>query len=116
MGTSANRFTVEESGNDLIITDCDPAAANELVIPAAIKGKPVTSIGYMAFHNCRFLRSISTLEGVIGIRSFASIGCFISACIELPDSLINIGGHAFNHCSGLTSQGRSHTSWARIGN
>ncbi|MDB4588309.1 hypothetical protein N9124_02375 [bacterium] len=42
-------LTWTTSGEEVTITDCETAATGELVIPATIGGKPVTSIGDQAF-------------------------------------------------------------------
>ena len=51
-------LTYEIADGQVTITDCNEAAAGELVIPAEIEGLPVTSIGDRAFDECWALESI----------------------------------------------------------
>lgn len=53
---------------------------SQIVIPSKIDGKPVVEIGDKAFYNSELLKSIS-----------------------LPESVTEIGGHAFNFCDALES-------------
>jgi hypothetical protein len=68
------------TGDAVTITGCDKKASGALIIPAAIEGKPVTSIGKGAFVSCTNLTSIT-----------------------IGDSVTSIGEWGFRHCSSLTS-------------
>ena len=74
-------LSYEVTGDDTVtVTDCDTAAAGELLIPETIEGKAVTAIGTEAFRACGSL-----------------------TIIILPDSVTSIGYYAFSSCTGLTS-------------
>ena len=100
----------------------------DLVIPATLKGKNVTSIGVEAFRKCTKLTSITIPESVTSIGDDAfndctnlrtvtfaddskltSIGnrafmnCTSLMRITIPSSVTSIGDSAFSGCTGLTS-------------
>ena len=66
-------LTYTTTDEEVTITDCNEAAAGELVIPDTIGGNPVTSIGAFAFSNCTSLTSITIGNGVTEIGHTPSI-------------------------------------------
>ena len=75
-----NELTYTTTDGKVTITDCNKAAAGELVIPETIEGNPVTSIGELAFSDCFHLREI-----------------------KMPNSVVSIGNQAFGYCTSLTA-------------
>ena len=99
----------------------------ELVIPEAIEGKTVTSIGedafldhrphltgiglpeglknigFRAFGYCSGLTGIEFPEGLQSIGDFAFWECSSLTTIEVPEGVMSIGKGAFQRCSALTS-------------
>ena len=75
----------------------------EIVIPAEIDGKTVTSIGYRTFYGCSSLTSIEIPSGVTSIGYSAFSGCSSLTSIEIPSGVTSIGDGAFYGCRGLTS-------------
>ena len=90
-------------GDAVTITGCEKKASGALIIPAAIEGKSVTSIGGYAFVVCESLTSITIPDSVtsIGYRAFRN--CSSLTSITIPDSVTSIGKSAFYGCIGLTS-------------
>ena len=84
------------------ITGCTNARG-ELVIPAAIEGRPVRAIGASAFDGCAYLTAVVIPEGVttIGTRAFAN--CERMERVNLPTTLQSIGTGAFLACVSLKS-------------
>ena len=76
---------------------------NELVIPATLKGKSVTSISDYAFQHYTSLKSITISEGVTSISMYAFRGCTSLTSITIPESVTSIGLCAFEGCTSLTS-------------
>jgi hypothetical protein len=99
-------------------------SGGNLVIPAAIWGEPVktiggnvfegkgltvvtipdgiTSIGDRAFAKCQQLRSVTIPDSVTSIGGSAFEGCESLTSVTLPDGVTSIGINAFWHCRSLT--------------
>ncbi len=75
----------------------------DAVIPSAVDGYPVTSIGDWAFFHCTSLASITLPDGVITIGSGAFSACTSLLSITLPDGVTEIGRQAFSSCIALKS-------------
>lgn len=72
-------------------------------IPATIDGKPVTSIGELAFQQCSGITSINIPNSVTSIQQGAFSNCSGLSSITIPSSVTSIENTAFWGCSGLTS-------------
>tara|TARA_B100000686_G_scaffold127213_1_gene134484 strand:+ start:111 stop:761 length:651 start_codon:yes stop_codon:yes gene_type:complete len=92
----------EIKGDAVTITAFNTRASGELIIPAAIEGKSVTSIGLSAFWDCR-LTSITIGNGVTSIGRSAFCMSKSLTSVKMPDSVTSIGRSAFNTCTSLTS-------------
>ncbi len=84
------------------VTDCDTSvtAAN---IPSKIDGVAVTSIGSIAFYNCKNLTSITIPNSVTSIGGCAFEGCVCLTSVTIPSSVTSIARYAFSGCTSLTS-------------
>lgn len=69
-------------------------------IPAGVK-----KIGYDAFHNNEYIKTVFIPEGVVSICDFAFTGCINLIGISFPSTLQRIGYSAFSECSKLASVG-----------
>ncbi len=72
-----------------------------IVIPSTYENKPVTSIGYNAFYNCKLLTNIEIPTSVISIGRDAFENCLSLTSIVIPNSVTTIGGWAFAGCTSL---------------
>jgi len=99
-------------------------SSGNVVIPAAINGLPVasigngafsynagltnlsipnsiTNIGYQACYNCINLASVTIPNSVTGIGAYAFAFCHSLTGVIIPNSVISIGDYAFAECSSL---------------
>ena len=92
-----------DRNREVIITKCSPSAEGEMVIPSVIEGRPVTSIGQLAFYKCESLTAIVIPDTLTTIEGDAFSGCASLTSINLPVNVSKIGGGAFRNCSNLIS-------------
>ena len=78
-------------------------AGGDIIIPGALAGYPVTSIGDQAFFECTGLTSIRFPQGVTSIGNWAFGGCPSLTGVSIPESVTSIGDAAFYSCPNLTT-------------
>ena len=88
-------------GNSATVTGVS-GAKGDLVVPGALGGCPVRSIGSRAFECCDALRKVKLPEGVTNIGERAFFYCRGMTGIEIPASTVNIGAAAFEGCAAMT--------------
>ena len=93
----------EIKGDAVTITGRATGTSGELIIPANIEGKPVTSIGGYAFRGCTNLKSITIPDGVTSIGKWAFETCTSLTSITIGNGVTKIGEGAFSYCTVLTS-------------
>ncbi len=72
--------------------------SGSLIIPTSFAGKPVKTVGYGAFKECNWLKSVIVPEGIINVEGSAFADCGSLTAVTLPSSLRNLGKGAFNNC------------------
>ena len=73
-------------------------ATGNVVIPAKLGGRRVSSIGSYAFFGCKKITSITIPEGVMEIGGCAFMNCSSLKEVKIPPSLKRIGWQAFENC------------------
>ena len=96
-------FVISDDYTTFSVTDCNMSASGSLTIPSTHNGKPVTSIGGLAFADCTSLTSITIPDSVTSIGGDAFARCSKLALISIPDSVTSIGEYAFLSCTSLKS-------------
>ena len=74
----------------------------DVIIPAELKGRPVTSIGAGAFKDCTEIDKITLPETITTIKENAFKGCTDLFKITFPESVKVIGDGAFQDCDSLS--------------
>ncbi|MBO5338283.1 MAG: leucine-rich repeat protein [Clostridia bacterium] len=75
----------------------------DIVIPNIYKGLPVTKINSRAFNDCKNIKSIIMLNGMLHIGGSSFSNCTSLESITIPESVVSIGDYAFSGCSALKS-------------
>ena len=78
-------------------------AKGEFIIPKAVNGYSIVSIGNRAFLDCTELTAVTIPEATTTIRQYAFQGCKGLASVTISESVAEIESHAFNGCTGLKS-------------
>jgi hypothetical protein len=98
-----NDLTYEVRGDAVTIISCDRTASGELVIPAEIEEKPVTSMFFEAFIHCASLTRVVVPPGVKSISKGTFAFCSNLRSVIIPESVTSIREGAFAYCSSLVS-------------
>ena len=94
-------YTVNDD-NTVTITKYN-GSGTDILLPPAIDGKKVTTIGNRAFGNSHYLKSITIPDSVTRIEYGAFRECQQLTDITIPDSITTIGDSAFYRCYNLES-------------
>lgn len=95
-------FTYSVQDGFITITRYPTSAVGEVVIPASISGKTVTSIGNYAFEGCGGLTHVKIPSSVTRIGEGAFDGCTSLTGLTIPPGVTTIGDSAFSGCASLT--------------
>ena len=95
-------WTYEITAGEAEVQGVSPATG-DVTIPATLGGKPVTSIGYGAFHACSGLTSVAMPDSVAYVAPYAFEYCSGLSNVAMGNGVTAIDSYAFDGCSGLTS-------------
>lgn len=96
-------YTYEVENGEATITDVRVTTIGSVTIPSALGGYSVTTIGYGAFKDCKYITSVEIPDSVTSIGQSAFKDCKRLKSITIPDSVTSIGNYAFEYCTSLTS-------------
>jgi len=99
---NAEFTTVIQEDGTLEITGYT-GSASEIVIPARIDGKAVTSIGAKAFKNNDTITDVVISDGINKIGNQAFYDCALLENVTIPNGVKTIGEWAFAWCNSLKS-------------
>ena len=94
-------WTYGVSGNAAEITAVSPTPTNDVAIPSALGGLPVTGIGTRALYGSRGLTGLVIPNSVANIGEKAFYGCRELEELTVGDGVTNIGTSAFTGCRNL---------------
>ena len=94
-------FTYSDDGTSIKITDYPEASSGAVVVPDSIAGKPVTTIGSLAFLNCSNITSVSLPSSVNLIEDQAFVNCSKMTSVNIPDGVPRLGYNIFAGCFAL---------------
>lgn len=98
--TLAEDFTYREVDGGIEIQGYNGFDVGTLIIPEAIRGKPVVGIGKNAFQNLD-LTEVLISDSVKYIEDYAFSRCEQLEKIRFSQNLIQLGGHVFSLCENL---------------
>lgn len=95
MGLNIVNLVIPDSVISIGESAFEATKIKEINIPASVE-----DIGVCAFYGCKYLSTVTGLEGVAEIPSFCFHSCEKLKNIDIPANVL-IGGVAFEHCSSL---------------
>lgn len=99
-------FYLYEEEKTATLTKGWPLYSGDIIVPGNITYEGNTYSVTMidgAFSTCKDLKSVTILEGVKSIGSYAFYGCKNLSAVYLPNGLLSIGEEAFEDCTKLSS-------------
>ena len=102
-GVLENGFEWVRLSDDTVTISGYSSINSEVIIPSAINGYSVTTIGDSAFRTCDSLTSVAIPDSVTTIGGSAFYDCDSLTSVAIPDSVTTIGDSAFRICDSLTS-------------
>ena len=102
-GSTGLEYELNSDGKSYAVVGIGTCTDKELVIPSTYNGKPVTTIGYLAFATTDSFTSIIIPSSVTTIGYGAFWKCVELAYVVIPNSVTTIGDWAFQSCYSLTS-------------
>ena len=95
-------YNLVPNGNVAEVTNGANKYEGDITIPSSIKVNEVeysvTSIGYRAFADCSYLKSVTIPNSVTSIGNYAFRNCSGLTSITIPNSVTSIGEYAFSGC------------------
>ena len=100
---TAEIYGYYDSARGRWVSAITPEPVGPVAIPSTLGGRPVTSIGELAFLSCREMTELTIPDVVTNIGRDAFDACVGLASLTIPKSVTNIADSAFVFCTGLKS-------------
>ena len=100
--TEDGQFEYSVESGQVTITKYKGDGEN-VTIPSAIDGQPVTVIGEYAFFECISLTSVTIPASVKTISEYSFYNCTSLTSVTIPNGVMSIGWAAFSDCTSLPS-------------
>lgn len=97
-----NYFYTEQTSS-ITITAYNVNASGAVVIPSTIVGKPVTTIGAWAFHDCTRITSVTIPSSVTTLLPNAFAQCSALATVAIPSTVTSLPSGIFANCGSLNN-------------
>ena len=99
------RYTPTEDGEGYVVSATDDVTAEDLVIPATYKEKPVVKISGSGFEEQESIISVTIPASVQAIGPHAFYGCGRLETVRFAENsaLVSIGSYAFSECHALSA-------------
>lgn len=101
--TTSEGFQWTDDGSGGVMIQLYQGTQSDVVIPAQIDAKPVTTIGSLAFYELSFVSSIQIPNSVTSIQSRAFYRASGLRSLYIPENVSDIGEAIFEDCDSLSA-------------
>ena len=97
------KFTISDNNAYYYLSECDPLAEGEVVIPSTYNGLPVKIVGAYSFEKCSLITSVVIPDSVTEIRNHAFYKCSRLESVNIPNKVTKLWTEVFAECTSLKS-------------
>lgn len=94
-------FKVRE--DEAVLVDCAENATGEITVPATVGGVPVKRIGDEAFARCTGITKVNLPDSIIDLGGSTFVGCTNLTEVNIPSGVTELGYECFYWCERLKS-------------
>ena len=94
-------YNAEETWTYAEISGCFKDLTGDVYLGAYYDNKIILTVSEGAFADCKRIKSIRMLDGIVTIQDRAFENCTSMEIIDIPGTTLSIGDYAFNGCTSL---------------